>query len=265
MLTDISEVIRALVRNWSFSIAMASRDIKAVNKGAIFGISWLVIRPLIQVLVLVVIVTQIFKVRLGVASDANEYGLYVLSGIIIWQGLQRPLEEAPSLIRERMEILKQIIYPVITLPVTALIRGALAPGIGILIYIIIAGLSGKLSWTIVFLPLPTILLFLMALGASWLMMIVGVVLKDLREIVAVLLGMLMYLSPVLVSEEMVGKTIWGYLLLNPLAHIVIAFRDVLNGTFHGESWIIFVMLTVGCFTIGAVLINKMKIAINEYI
>ncbi len=265
MLTDLLDVLRVLFKYWSFSLAMALRDIKAVNKGAVFGIFWLVIRPLIQVLVLVVIVTQIFKVRSGVALDASEYGLHVLSGIIIWQALQRPLEEAPSLIRERMEILKQIVYPVITLPVTALVRGALAPAVGLSVYVLLAGFSGKLSWTIIFLPVPIILLFIMALGASWVMMIIGVVLKDLREIVAVLLGMLMYLSPVLLSEDMVGEKVWGYILLNPLAHIVIAFRDVLSGNLHILSWAIFILIAIGCFLIGAVLINKMKIAINEYI
>ena len=262
---SFAAVIRSLVFFWPFSVAMAGRELKGINKGAILGVAWLVIRPLFQVAVIVTLISFIFKIRLGGGMDAFDYGLHILSGLAIWQALQRPLEEAPSLIRDRMEMIKQVIYPVETLPVTMLLQGALAPAVGMAIYLTLAALTEKLVWTTILLPIPIAFLAVLALGTSWVMMIVGVVFKDLREIVSVVLGLLMYLSPVLLTEEIVGERIWGWVLLNPLAHVIIAFRDVLEGTFHAQSWGIFLAMAVVCFVVGSWVIHRMKIRINEYI
>ena len=262
---SVASVLRSLIFFWPFSAAMAGRELKSINKGAILGVAWLIIRPLFQVAVIVTLIAFIFKIRLGNETDAFDYALHILSGLVAWQALQRPLEEAPSLIRDRMEMIKQVIYPVETLPVTMLLQGALAPAVGMVIYLTLAAFAGKLAWTAVLLPVPVAILIVLVLGASWVMMIVGVVLKDLREFVSVVLGLLMYLSPVLLTEEIVGERMWGWVLLNPLAHVIIAFRDVLEGAFHAQSWIIFSAMAVFCFVVGSWVIHRMKTRINEYI
>lgn len=258
-------IVRSLVAHWRFAAAMAGRDLRARHKGALLGIAWLVIRPLFQVWVIVTVIAFVFKVRLGGGMDPTDYGLYVFSGLVAWQVLQRALEEAPSLIRDRMEIIKQIVYPVETLPVTTLLHDALAPAIGLAVYLALAAMVGQLSWSVVLLPLPAAVLFVLTLGASWLMMIVGIILKDLREIVSVVLGFLMYLSPVLLTEEMVGVQAWKWVLLNPFAHVIIAFRDVLTGAFHPLSWLIFAAMAAIAFVAGAWVISRAKTHINEYI
>lgn len=262
---SVAAVIGSLVRFWPFSVAMAARDLRSMNKGALLGVAWLVIKPLSQVVVIVTIVSFIFKLRLGEGTDGFDYPLHILSGLVVWQALQRTLEEAPSLIRARMDMLKQIVYPVETLPVTTLLQSAVGSAVGMTIYLVLAALAGKLSWTVILLPIPLVVLVLLSLGASWVMMIVGVIFKDLREIVSVALGLLMFLSPVLLSEAMVGEKVWGWVMLNPLAHVIIAFRDVFQGTFHPQSWAIFVTMAVFCFLAGAWVINRMKIQINEYL
>src|SRR5262249_24719411 len=154
--------------------------------------------------------------------------LYVLSGLIPWQMVHRSLVESTSLARDRMEILKQVIYPVETLPVTALLTSLPAPAVSVTLYFVLAASSGKLALSMLGLPLVLLLLAMFQVGCAWVLMVAGVVFKDLREVLVMLLGLLVYFSPVLVSENIVGPTIWKLILvLNPLSHIVIAFRDVL--------------------------------------
>ena len=88
------------------------------------------------------------------------------------------------------------------------------------------------------------------LGMSWMFSIGGVLVKDLREIVTVVLGLAIYFSPVLLSESMVGSKIWGYVLWNPLSHIIICFRDIFYGKFHLWSWGIFAGMSSGCVCCG---------------
>lgn len=264
-MSGIAAVSRSLVANWPFAKAMAARDLKGLNKGAVLGLAWLIVRPLIQVAAYVVIVSYVFGARLGPEAGPFDYALYVLSGMVAWQALQRTLEEAPSLIRDRMEILKQVIYPVETLPLTAMMASSLGPAIGLAVYLVLALATGQLTWTALLLPVPLFLLVLLMLGLSYLFMIVGVLLKDLREIVSVVLGLMIYFSPVVASKEMVGERIWSLMLLNPLAHVVICFRDVLRSEFHSTSWIVFATFAAVAFAIGTVLINRARLTINEYL
>jgi lipopolysaccharide transport system permease protein len=264
-MTAVSSVFSSLVANWPFAKAMAGRDLKGTNKGAVLGFAWLVVRPLIQVAGYVVIVTYVFGARLGPQAGPFDYALHVLSGLAAWQAVQRTLEEAPSLIRDRMEILKQVIYPLETLPLTAMIASCIGPAVSLGVYIVMALATGQLPWTAILLPIPVVLLVLLMLGLSYVFMIAGVLLKDLREIVSVTLGLMIYFSPVLVSESMVGKQIWSLMMLNPLAHVVICFRDVLRAEFHGTSWLVFALCAGAAFVIGSMLIHRTKLMINEYL
>lgn len=264
-MSAIVSVPRSLVANWAFARAMAARDLKGLNKGAILGIAWIVVRPLVQVAAYVVIVTYVFGARLGPDAGPLDYALYVLPGLVAWQAMQRTLEEAPSLIRDRMEVLKQVVYPVETLPVTAMFSSLLGPAVALALYLVVALSQGKLPWSAVLLPLPLALLVVMMLGASYLFMVVGVLLKDLREIVGVLLGLLIYFSPVLLSEAMVGERLWSLIMLNPLSHVVVCFRDVLRGGFHPASWAVFAATSAIVFGLGAMLIHRAKLTINEYL
>jgi lipopolysaccharide transport system permease protein len=244
---------------------MAAREMKGSTKGSVFGLGWIVIRPFIQVGVYVIIVTYVFGAKLSATAGPYDYSLFVLSGLFGWQILQRGLEDSTSLIRDRMEILKQVVYPIETLPVTSFLASAIGSVIVLVVYLLLAALGGKLSWTVVLLPIPLALLLLLILGLSWIFMVIGVILKDLREIVSLLLGLTIFLSPVLMSPAMVSPRMWDLILLNPMSHVIIAFRDVFDGTFHRVSWGIFALGAVAAAWIGSAVVTRARMTINEYI
>ena len=265
-MTAVGRIVRSLVSHWEFTLAMSMRDLKTLNRGSVLGIVWVVLRPLIQVGAYVLIVSYLFGMRLGPEAGPFEYALHVLSGLIPWQMIQRGLDESSSLVRDRMDILKQVIYPVETLPVSAFLTSLPGPTASLAIYLVLAAWSGALPWTVVLLPVPLLLLAMFLVGSAWILMIAGVVFKDMREALGLILGLLIYFSPVLVNEAIVGPVIWKLILIfNPLSHPVICFRDVLQGSFHGISWIAFAAMAILLFVAGAWTVNRTKVYINEYL
>ena len=257
----ITSIIRHRVLVWE----MTKKDLKGLNKGALLGSVWIFLNPLIQTSVYIIVVAFIFKSRLNENSSPFDYALYVLSGMIPWQIIVKALQEAPSVIRIRIELVKQVIYPIETLPLSSLIVGSFGSLISFLIFFILTIISGKIVWSFLLLPIPFVLLVLFILGCSWMFSIIGIIIKDLREMVAVILSLLVYLSPVVLNENITGNKLWKLVMLNPLAHIIVSFRDVFNATFHLQSWIIFIIMTFTFLIIGGVIITKTKIKINEYI
>ncbi len=256
---------RSLIDKWPLTRAMAVRELKGSKRGTILGLAWLVLRPFINAGAYVVIVSFVFRAQLAPGAGPFDYALYVLAGLFVWQILQAGLEEATSLIRQRMDIIRDVVYPIETLPITAFVVSAVGPATLLAVYLVLAALTGRLGWTVLLLPVPFALLLAMLLGMSWMLMVLGVVLRDLREIIAILLSLMIYLSPVLLSPAMVPPQLWSIIMLNPLAHPIIAFRDVLEGGFHPESWAIFVALALASLAAGGWLITRAKVAINEYL
>lgn len=255
----------SLIRHRELVWQMSWREIKGATQGAVLGWLWIVLRPLIQTAAYVVVVSLIFRARMPDGGGPFDYAVYVLSGMVPWQILTKTLETAPSLIRERMELVKQVIYPIETLPMTGLIAGSIGSLVTLLVFMILSLSTGQAVWTWILLPLPVALLIGFALGTSWVFMIAGVLFKDLREIVALALNLLVYLSPVVVSESMVGPSTWKWLMWNPLTHFVICFRDVFLAEFHAGSWAISAGLTLLMLLLGSWTIKRTKTLINEYI
>lgn len=261
----MSRLGKVLLSNRVLAWEMAKRDLILSNKGAMLGFAWIIIRPFVQVGAMVVVVTFIFGARLDQTGSRFAYAIYVLAGMIPWQIMTKSLEEAPSLVRDRVEMLKQVLYPLEILPITSILLALVGPSIALLIYVVLAGFSNELHWTIILLPIPAFLLACFLVGSAWILMIIGVLLKDLREIIGVILGLLVFMSPVVLSESIVGPQLWSVLQLNPLFHVIISFRDVFNATFHPRSWLIFATMSVFCLVCGALVLARAKTIFNEYI
>jgi lipopolysaccharide transport system permease protein len=137
--------------------------------------------------------------------------------------------------------------------------------VSLVFFLVLAVITGGMQWSWLLLPLPAAILVLFVLGTSWVFMIAGVLVKDLREIVALVLNLLVFLSPVVASESMVGEKTWALLMWNPLAHFVVCFRDVFQAEFHPASWLVATVLAVVMLWLGSWTIQRTKILINEYI
>jgi lipopolysaccharide transport system permease protein len=261
----VSKTLSIILDNRELIWEMAIRDLKGTSKGAILGFLWIGISPLIQTAAYVIIVSFIFKARLNSSAGTFDYALYVLSGMIPWQIMTRSISEAPMLIRSNTEIVKQVIYPIETLPLTNLLVGSFGGLVNLVVLLVMFLMVGHLRWTLIFLPLPIFFLLLFILGISWMFSVTGVLLKDLREIVTVILMLMVYFSPVIVSDSMVGGSLWQIIMLNPLSHIIICFRDIFWGEFHFWSWVVFLFMSTAVFLLGHYIITKAKRIINEYI
>lgn len=258
-------IISSVVRNRVLIWEMALRDLKGATRGTVVGHAWVVLSPLIQAAAYVAIVTWVFGARVRPGAGPLDYALYVLGGMAVWQFVARCLQDASTLVRDRMELVKQVIYPLETLAATSMVVNATGPLVVLSLYLVTGAVTGHASATWLLLPVPVALTALFVIGCAWIFSIAGVVLKDLREIVSVILGLLIFMSPVLLSEQMVGQSLWQLVLLNPLSHVIICFRDVLEGQFHALSWALLTAMAGFALFTGAWVIRRTKILINEYI
>lgn len=259
----IWRTLTSFVTHRELVVAMALRELTASTQGAVLGAAWVLLRPLVQTVAYVAIVTLLVgRARTGASLD---YAAWVLAGMLPWAILSRTLEEAPSLLRARMELVKPVIYPIETLPLSTLLSTAVGAGVSLLVLLILTLWRGQLCWSWLALPIPLLLLAALVVGASWVLMVAGVLLKDLREVAAVALGLLVYATPVVARPELIGPEAWRLIQWNPLTHVVLCFHDVLRGELHPWSWVIHGALATAMLLVGAAVMARAKVHINEYI
>ncbi|PKO58766.1 MAG: phosphate transporter permease, partial [Betaproteobacteria bacterium HGW-Betaproteobacteria-17] len=118
--------------------------------------------------------------------------------------------------------------------------------------ILIAALlwAGHFSAQIILYPLLLLPLLLLALGASWFLAAWGVFIKDMAQIVPLLVQMLFFLSPILYTASMVPEAVRPLYDLNPIGAVIEACRAAVSGTTIGWiSW----SVSLGVGVIAAVL------------
>ena len=169
------------------------------------------------------------------------------------------------IIREKVEYFKQVIFPVLTLPIISIFVNSFGVIISFILFIIFSLIFELINWTIVFLPFLMILTFMLLIGIGWIFSVIGIFIKDLKEILTVFFSFIIYLTPVVINKNMVNDYYWNIIMMNPFSHLIICFRNIYYAEFSPFSWLIITLSSLIIFLFGFWVINKTKYIIGHYV
>lgn len=250
-------------------IALIRRRIIEKYVGSAFGLLWVLLVPLIPLLTNLLIFFYIAKIPQVKEMGVLGYSIYIFSGLLPYRIFQKCLAEASELLITNMELLKNVIFPLPFLGMTALgaILFEFCLQIIVLFCLLLLSEVG-IHYQILILPAAMILLSMLILGCIWITSILGYLLKDIQEIVNVIFLALIYITPTMYPPDTAPRIIQELIKINPLSHMVIVFRDVwLPGTndFHLTSWAYFTGLSLLVLTIGYLMILKVKKIVGDLV
>lgn len=202
--------------------------------GSVAGVYWAVINPLVQVLIYVVLVTFILKARISATSGGKfDYAIFVLAGMSPWLAIQDGLNNCGSSLIRHASIVKNIVFPLELLPITAVIA-SIAP---LLVSLITLGslllASGRsVGPSLVALPLLVVVQLLLTLGFGLLLAIVTAFLRDLQFILPVAFQVVLLFTPILYLAKDAPHPIAQIMRVNPLTYVVEGYRHV----FYSQGW-----------------------------
>lgn len=209
---------------------LAARELAARYRGSLLGAAWMAVNPLLMLAVYTFIFTVVFKARWGTSTGGSsaEFALFLFSGMILYGVFSDVVTRAPSLMLENVSYIKKVVFPLEILPVVALVGALANAAVGFVILIgfqlIVLGLPPA---TILALPAVLLPLCLLTAGLGWFLSSLGVFLRDVRQMVGVLVTVLMFMSPIFYPIDMIPAEFRGFLHLNPLTSILEQSKDVL--------------------------------------
>lgn len=231
------------------------KEIRGKYKGSFLGILWSFINPLLQVFVYSIVFSYVMRVQI------DNYLVYVVCGIIPWNFFTTCINQGNVAVRSNASIIKKVYFPREILPISVVASGLVNFAIScfiILIFVIGSGLG--LSWYIIFLPVVAILQTCFTLGIVLITSAINVYIKDLEYIVQFILNMAFYATPILYDISLFPVSLRWVLNLNPLAHMVNAYRNIFM--YHQPismfSWIYMFVISLILMFIGYLIFNKLQ-------
>ncbi|HXH03524.1 MAG TPA: ABC transporter permease [Candidatus Competibacteraceae bacterium] len=215
------EPLRLLVTQRSLLAVLIRRDMQVRTSGTVLGGIWMLAQPALQVLALWFLLDFVLRVRFpGQVAFVD----YFLLGMLPWLMVSEIISRSLSVLSEFGELYQRSVFPVRVLPLLPILFSGLVYGV---VYTLIAGLltgpAGALGAALLVLAL---LLWLMPL--AYLMAVLGLFVRDLRQIAPFALTMILYLTPIMYMPDMLPEGLRAFLVLNPFADWMALIHAVLQ-------------------------------------
>ena len=216
---------------------LIKRDVLLRYRGAMFGVLWIFLSPLLMLAIFAFIFGQIFQTRWPQQDSGLPFWLLLYSGLITFNIFAETVSRAPVSVRGYPSFVKKIIFPVHILPVVPLGAALVHGTFNFLILVAALAWVGSLHGQVMLFPLLLLPVLLLALGLSWFVAAWGVFIKDMTQILPVFVQMLMFLSPVFYPMSAVPAALRPVYHYNPLGIVIEASRAVVTGqAFDWGAW-----------------------------
>ncbi|OOG48397.1 ABC transporter permease [Polaromonas sp. A23] len=208
---------------------LIKRDVLLRYRGAMFGVVWIFLSPLLMLAIFAFIFGHIFQARWPQQSGDLPFWLLLYSGLIIFNIFGETVSRAPAAVRGYPSFVKKIIFPLHILPVVPLGAALVHGAFNFLIFVTALTWAGGLHAQILLFPLLLLPVLLLALGLSWFVAAWGVFIKDMTQIVPLFVQMMLFLSPVFYPMSAVPEVLRPVYQFNPLGIVIETARAVVTG------------------------------------
>ena len=252
------EELRALVQYKDLVLQSISRAIKTRYKRSALGVLWTMLNPLLMMIVLTVVFSNIFR------FSVENYPVYILSGIVLWNFFTSSTSGAMSEMLWSGQLLSRIYVPKSLFAVSSVGTGLVNLLLSLIPLALIAIVIGvKISPAVLVIPFSILIITIFALGIGLILSTISVFFADMLPIYEVLLMIWFYATPVIYPTEIIPDNFRWLVMLNPMVYMVQIFRQpILQGTVPEPIvWLITVVSALTAVIIGSLVFTSKS---NEY-
>jgi len=202
------------------------REIQGAYRQTALGISWLFLRPLVNMLLL----SLVFGRLIQVPSDNVPYPLFSLAALLPWGFFSNGVMRGSRSLVANMNVISKVYFPRLIIPVAGAASGLVDLAAAFLVFLV-ALLFYRMPLRVeaLWIPVFTLLALISSLAVGLWLATLSVRFRDVEFAVVFLLQAMMYLSPVIYPVSMVPESIRWLYGLNPMTVVIQGYRWVLLG------------------------------------
>ena len=225
LVSPFVEEFRELTRYRDLVKHLIARNIKTRYKRSALGILWTMLNPLLMMVVLTFVFSEIFKSSIV----SRSYSAYALAGLLLWNFFAQTTTGAMSELIWGGGLLKRIYLPRAIFAASALgtsLVNLLLSLIPLFIIILVTGVPVRAVALV--LPGPIILTAMFSLGVALFLSRIAAYFHDVMEMYQILLTAWMYMTPIIYPKEIIPGHFRWLFKINPMYHLMEVFREPLT-------------------------------------
>ena len=173
---------------------------------------WSFIVPILMLIIYTFVFSEVFQAKWDIdTSDKYQFALVLFCGLSAFNMVGEVMNRATGLIASNTNYVKKVIFPLEMLPVVVTFSALFNCVISYVILIVAKiVLYGNISSTLYMIFLAMVPLIVLSVGLGLLISAISVYLKDVGNIVSVLVTILMYMSPVFFPLSAIPENFRGF-------------------------------------------------------
>jgi len=237
-------IIQAIKQNKELIKTWVTFRIEATYIDTKIGIFWIILQPILMTL----IYSFAFGSLIGRAPRGGApFVIFFLAGTSVWQQINGNWMKSGHLVVRNIGLLSQVKVAPIILAVVQIVESLIEFIINLIILILASALYGYFP-NIMYLFLPLVLVFIIIFTTGGVLFVstMGVYIRDIPNIVSMIMRLLFFLSGVIITPDMIKGTAGDYLKLNPILTMIESIRDIV---IYAQAPTILSLVYMGAFAL----------------
>lgn len=233
---ETATILHHLRLSWRVLWALTKIETRRKYAGSVLGLLWY---PMYSALLLgsyCFLYLVVFKLRFR-EFGSYQYVLFVFSGLIPFLGFSEAVATSASSVRQNLAILRNAVFPIEFVPLKFVCAALAGLFSSLAILAALSVTAGFIGWHLLYLPVAVAALLSFSIAVAWFLSAATVLLPDLTQLVNISLMLLMFLSPVGYTVDMVPTNLRFLVFLNPLTYLIDAFRFAILGVRSTAIWV----------------------------
>jgi lipopolysaccharide transport system permease protein len=258
--------LQTLFRYRALVQSLVARELKARYRGTVLGFFWSFVNPLLLLAVYTFVFTVVWP---GARSEGLQpFALFMLCGILPWTWFQSSLLEACQSLIAGGSLIRKVLFPAEILPIVTVLTGFVHFCLGLpilcafLLYYRVPVVFSDLAW----LPIIVLIQLLLTVGLGLLLSAVTVHLRDTRDLLANVLQLMFFATPIIYPLSQVPERYRPLLSLNPFTHLAVAYQEALFVPGPLRAWrglLAVAVLALGVLVVGYAVFDRLRESLPE--
>jgi ABC-type polysaccharide/polyol phosphate export permease len=258
--------LRQLFRYRALIQSLVARELKARYRGSVLGFFWSFVNPLLLLLIYSFVFTVVLP---GVhPPELEPFALFMFCGILPWSWFSSSLLESANVLIAGGNLIKKVLFPAEVLPIVTVLAGLVhfCFGLPILVAFLVYYRTPVVFSDVLWFPVIMLTQLVLTLGLALLASALTVHFRDVRDLLANLLTLWFFATPIIYPLSQVPPGARTLLNLNPFTHLAVSYQEVLfkAGPFTGWGRLLAVAAgSVVVFFFGYFVFDRLRDTLAE--
>jgi lipopolysaccharide transport system permease protein len=206
-------------------------EVRREYAGTALGMAWAVLQPL-SLLACYFFLFAVLRVPQNAPSGPLGKVAVILSGIVPWLFFMRSFTNGLGTANNHAALIKQINFPIGVLPFVTVGVQLLDFCVGLVLLAVVVIVQGWVSWmTLLVIPM-TLLMGVFLCGLVAMLAPLGVMLRDIRALLPMIVRLGLFISPVLYIPGTIPQRFHWIMYINPMTYFIGLLRYATFGSEH---------------------------------